>query len=49
MDKTAISLKIKSYLKNLLEKLSDQDGRSETYHLERALINYFKAKKLLNI
>ena len=47
LTKTTISLKIKKELKDTLAKLSNTDGRSETYHLERALTNYFIAKKVL--
>ena len=47
MDKTTISLKIRTELKRTLAKLSDNDNRSETYHLEKALQNYFISKKIL--
>lgn len=42
--KISISLKIRKELKDTLAKLSNNDGRSETWHLERALLNYFKIK-----
>lgn len=45
MKKEPLSLKIKSELKEMLN-LVTQDGRTQTYHLEKALINYFKAKKI---
>jgi len=42
-----ISLKLKPELKHQLKELSIIDGRSQTFHIEKALFNYFKAKKLL--
>jgi len=46
MDKVTLSLKIKTPLKQTLSRLSKDDGRTETYHLERALENYFISKKI---
>ena len=43
MIKETLSLKIKAEIKAMLEKLS-KDGRSQTYHLERAISNYYKIK-----
>lgn len=42
-----ISLKIEEKLRKGLTCLSDRDGHSLTYHLERALTNYLKSKQII--
>ena len=42
-----ISLVIEQKLKDALDDAKKQNGQSITWHLERALRNYLKAKKIL--
>ena len=42
-----ISLTVEQKLKDILDRLAKREGTSRTYLLEKALINYFKAKKIL--
>jgi len=47
MKKIMLSLEIDEQLKAMLDECKKIDGHSRTWHLERALKNYFSAKKLL--
>ena len=42
-----ISLVIEQELKNILDKLAEKKHTTRTYILEKALMNYFKATKVL--
>jgi len=44
--KTSIAFRIKTELAKGIKTLKEIDGRSQTYHIERALTNYLKAKKV---
>jgi predicted transcriptional regulator len=43
-DKRKLTVLLPRSYKDALERLSEEDGRSQTWHLMRALSNYFKAK-----
>jgi predicted transcriptional regulator len=44
MKRTMFSLKIDQVLRDRLQELKEKDGRSLTYHIERAISNYLKIK-----
>jgi predicted transcriptional regulator len=46
MKKIMLALEIDSELKSLLDECKKRDGHSRTWHLQRALKNYFKSKKI---
>lgn len=46
MKKIMLALEIDEGLKMLLDECKKNDGHSRTWHLTRALQNYFTAKKI---
>lgn len=48
MKKIMLALEIDVTLKTLLDECKKVDGRSRTWHLRKALENYFISKKIFN-